>query len=97
MIIVWGSVDTVAQRYAEALQLSLEHVVRSRGEPGCISHTVMIDAENDTRLNFFEEWEDLDALQKHFAVDESVRFAARLTDIAARPPEVRIFESTRVS
>jgi len=96
MILVWGSVEARDGSCEEMLRLSLEHVARSRGEPGCLSHTVSVDAENRNRLNFFEEWKDLNALHQHFAVSESVAFAARLVELSVEPPELRIFDSSRI-
>jgi quinol monooxygenase YgiN len=96
MIIVWGSVEAVDDRREEILRLSLEHVSRSRAEPGCISHNVSIDAENKNRLNFYEEWENLDALHTHFRVPESVAFVAKLVELSAHRPEMRTFDSTRI-
>lgn len=96
MIIVWGSVEAPDDNFEEMRRLSLEHVSRSRGEPGCISHTVSVDAENHRRLNFFEEWEDMDALQQHFKVSESVAFAARLVGLSIEQPEMRIFNASRI-
>jgi len=46
MIIVWGSIEARADKVEEAKQLSLDHVRRSRKEPGCISHSVQADVEN---------------------------------------------------
>jgi len=96
MILVWGSVAARDGCFDEMLRLSLEHVARSRDEAGCLSHTVSVDAENLNRLNFFEEWESLDALHQHFAVSQSIAFAARLAELSAEPPELRIFDSTRI-
>ncbi len=96
MILVWGSVEALDESLEEMLLLSLEHVARSRGEPGCMNHIVSIDAENHNRLNFFEEWKDLDALHQHFEVSASVAFAARLVELSAEPPELRIYDSSRI-
>ena len=97
MIIVWGSATIGEDGFTEARQISLEHVARSRQEPGCISHSVSVDAEDKNRLTFFEEWADMAALQQHFQVAESKAFAARLTELATTEPEIRIFESSRVN
>lgn len=97
MIIVWGSIEARADSLEEATRLSLEHVHRSRDEPGCISHSVQVDVENPNRLVFFEEWEDQSALQAHFAVDESRDFVSKVSRLAVTPPEIRIFESTHVN
>ena len=97
MIIVWGSIEAMPDKTEEAIQLSLEHVHRSRKESGCISHSVHIDAENPQRLVFFEEWADMAALHTHFAVPESGDFVERVGRLAVGPPEMKIFESTLVT
>lgn len=97
MIVVWGSIDAIPDKLEEAIQLSLEHVHRSRSEAGCISHNVLIDVENRARLVFFEEWEDMPALQAHFAVAESGDFVERVSRLAVGPPDIKIFESTQVN
>ena len=55
MILVTGSFTTKQEHLASALALSVEHVHRSRSEPGCIAHAVHQDAENPLRLVFVEE------------------------------------------
>lgn len=96
MIIVWGSAEARPECCEEALALSLQHVLRSRVEPGCISHTVSVDGEDRRRLNFYEEWEDLNALHRHFAVKESAEFVAQLTALCSGQPNLKIFDAARV-
>jgi quinol monooxygenase YgiN len=95
MIVVWGSIEAIAGKLAEAVQLSLEHVHRSRQEPGCISHNVHTDVENGNRLIFFEEWADMAALQTHFAVPESGQFVENISTLAVGPPAIKIYEATQ--
>jgi quinol monooxygenase YgiN len=52
MIVVTGSVTARADSFQEARRLSLEHVHRSRNEPGCLSHAVHTDCENPLKLVF---------------------------------------------
>ena len=68
MIVVTGSVTARRETFEETRLLSLEHVHRSRSEPGCISHAVHVDCENPLRLVFVEQWADRAALATHFAV-----------------------------
>ena len=96
MITVWGSIEAQAGKLEAVIQLSLEHVHRSRLEPGCISHSVQADVENDHRLVFFEEWADMSALQVHFAVPASGAFVASVSELAVGPPQMKIYESTQV-
>ncbi len=45
MIVVTGDACAKPETFDEVRRLSLEHVHRSRTEPGCISHAVHIDCE----------------------------------------------------
>lgn len=96
MIIVRGAVTGTAETLPEMLRISLEHVRRSRSEPGCISHEVAVDAENPHRLVFFERWEDDQALKAHFAVRESNLFVRDLRALAADVEEMVLYHSQKV-
>lgn len=50
MIVVTGSVTAREETFDEVRRLSLQHVHRSRAEPGCISHDVHVDCEHPMRL-----------------------------------------------
>src|SRR5215208_1516593 len=71
VVIVTGSILGTDDTIDELIRLSLEHVHRSRTEPGCISHAVHRDVEEPNRLMFVERWESRDALHTHFAVPAS--------------------------
>ena len=51
----------------------------------------------DLERPFFEQWEDMSALQAHFAVPDSQGFVASVADLALSPPVIKIFESTQVN
>jgi quinol monooxygenase YgiN len=92
MIIVTGAVKARADTLQEVLTISLEHVRRSRLEPGCLLHSVHQDVEDPNRVVFLEHWADRDALKVHFAVPESREFAKALTANAAEPVTLEIYE-----
>jgi quinol monooxygenase YgiN len=96
MILVTGSVTAREESLDEVRQLSLEHVQRSRDEPGCISHAVHIDCENPLRLVFVEQWTDKAALLAHFAVAASRDFVRALQPLAATATTLEIYEASRV-
>jgi len=96
MIVVTGSVTARQETFDDARQLSLEHVHRSRTEPGCISHSVHVDCENPLRLVFIEQWADRAALVAHFAVPASRNFVRALGPLAAGPPMIEIYDATRL-
>jgi quinol monooxygenase YgiN len=94
MIIITGSVTGTPETIDELLAASLEHVRRSREEPGCIAHAVHRDVENPLRLVFFERWESAEAVQAHFAVPASGQFVRTATALAASPPTLELFTAT---
>ena len=96
MIVVTGSVTTRQDSFEEARRLSLEHVHRSRAEPGCISHAVHVDCENPLRLVFIEQWADRAALSAHFAVPASRDFVRALQPLASASSTIEIYEATRL-
>ena len=77
------------------LRLSLEHVRRSRLEPGCLLHSVHHDVEDPNRLVFLEHWADADALRAHFAVPASREFVNELSTLTVTPPEMHIYDAQR--
>lgn len=93
VIIVTGSVVVRPEDLDEAVAVSLEHVRRSRAEPGCLLHSVHLDVEDPNRLVFLEQWADRAALDAHFAVPESGAFVAALSALAAAPPAMEIHET----
>jgi quinol monooxygenase YgiN len=96
MIIVTGSVKARPETRDDILRLSLEHVHRSRLEPGCLLHSVHRDVEDENRFVFLEHWADRDALTAHFRVPASGAFANALGDLAAEPPTLEIYAAERL-
>src|SRR5213080_2567621 len=96
MIVVTGSVTTRADSFDEVRKLSLEHIHRSRTEPGCISHAVHVDCENPLKLVFIEQWADRAALLTHFAVPASRDFVKALQSLASAATTIEIYDTTKV-
>jgi quinol monooxygenase YgiN len=91
VVIVTGSVTAREEHAAEVERLSLEHVRRSRSEPGCLLHSVHRDVEDPLRFVFVEHWADREALLRHFAVPASGRFVEAVSALAAGPPSIEVF------
>jgi quinol monooxygenase YgiN len=93
MVIVTGSVRARPDNIERVLALSLEHVHRSRLEPGCLLHSVHHDAEDPLRLVFLEHWVDADALRAHFVVPASRTFARDLATLGDGSPDIAIYDA----
>ena len=97
MIIVWGAITAREDAREEMISLSLEHVHRSRLEPGCITHSLQIDAENPNRLVFYEQWADMAALQAHFKVPASGEFVKAVNGLAADHSKMEMYDATLIN
>jgi quinol monooxygenase YgiN len=96
MIVVTGSVTAREDSFDRVRKLSLEHVRRSRTEPGCISHAVHVDCEDPLRLVFIEQWADRAVLLAHFAVPASRHFVRALQPLAAAATTIELYDATRL-
>jgi quinol monooxygenase YgiN len=93
MIVVIGSVTARTDSFDALRQASLDHVRRSRTEPGCISHAVHMDCEDPLRLFFFERWEDRAALETHFRQPGSAEFIAAVRSLSAASEGITMYEA----
>lgn len=96
MILVTGSVRARPDTLGQVLALSVEHVHRSRQEPGCLLHSVHQDVEDPLRVVFLEHWEDAAALAAHFEVPASLEFVEAVAALAAEPPDLHIYAAEPV-
>jgi quinol monooxygenase YgiN len=92
MIIVTGSVTARPDSFDALRQASLDHVRRSRTEPGCISHAVHADCDDPLRLFFFERWQHMAALKEHFRQPGSAEFMTLVRSLAAASEAVAVYE-----
>ena len=93
MIVVTGSIRAKAEHVEEVERLALEHVERSRTEPGCLLHSVHRDVEDPLRFVFLEHWADRDALLTHFGVPASGEMVTRAAALATEPPSIQIYDA----
>lgn len=93
MIIITGTVALDPAKRDEALKLGCEHSARSRTEDGCVSHNCYIDAEDENRMHFFEQWRDMEVVKAHFAVPESGAFVSQVAALASSPPKIAIYQA----
>lgn len=93
MIIITGTIQARQDSIDELIAASLEHVRRSRSEPGCLFHAVHRDVEDEYRLVFVEQWADQEAVRTHFAVPASASFVTTVGRLAAEPPSMHLYQA----
>jgi quinol monooxygenase YgiN len=97
MIIVTGHAIACEGAGEAMRKLAVEHVLRSRAEPGCISHEVSRDVQQSERFVFVERWRDMAALQAHFQVDASRQFAKSMAQLSDGRLEMAIYQAEVIS
>jgi len=97
VIILSASFTVPPVNREEIIALCIEHSVRSRAEPGCVSHHIHADCEDPERLFYYEEWQDEAAVAAHFAVPESGAFVERLTALVGERPAMQIYRAKVVA
>lgn len=93
MIIITGDVEFLPEHREEGIRLCNEHSVRSRKEPGCISHDCSVDIENGNLVRFIEHWESMEAVQQHFTIPEALAMVEKFQAMKAAPFVIRLFNS----
>lgn len=64
-------------------------------DEGCIHYDVYQDIENPQVLTFIEEWECMEALQKHMAAAHYKEIVPKFGDFADGPKDVNIYRKAK--
>lgn len=97
MIVVTGALVARPETRQDLVALCIDHARRSRAEPGCVSHRVHVDCEDELRLFFHETWTDRAALAAHFALDASRTFVREARRLAASVEGPDVVETAQVA
>jgi quinol monooxygenase YgiN len=89
MIVVVGRVRTDSDKRAELIRVGQAVAAASRAEPGCISYRLYEDSETENDFVFVEEWQDSDALQRHFGTPHIGEFMRAIPATIIAPPDVK--------
>jgi quinol monooxygenase YgiN len=69
----------------------------SRREQGCLRYGFFAAVEDEDSFVAVEEWEDREALDRHFEQPHLAEFARRLLELVSERPEVAIHEVSGTS
>jgi quinol monooxygenase YgiN len=96
MIVVVGRVKTDDGKRDELVRIGQTVAAASRQEAGCISYRLYEDTELANEFVVVEEWENSEALQRHFATSHVADFMRAIPATVVAPPDVKFhtIEST---
>lgn len=74
MIVVSGIIELDPANRDAVVTLTDTLAAATLEEPGCLSYGFWVDPNNDGRFRVFEEWQDQDAIDTHFATSHMAAF-----------------------
>jgi quinol monooxygenase YgiN len=95
VIVVVGRVRTTPEKAEELIRIGQAVAQASRDEDGCLGYRFYADTEDPDAYLFVEEWESMEALQRHFTTPHIARLMQEIPDAIAGTPEVQFHEVAR--
>jgi quinol monooxygenase YgiN len=92
MLLVIGRVKCDAGNREELVALLERMQSDSRREEGCLRYGFFAAVEDEHSFIAVEEWENHEALDRHFAQPHLQSFATKLLELVSERPEVAIHE-----
>jgi|SRR5450755_1671267 quinol monooxygenase YgiN len=89
MIVVVGRVRSDPEKRDALIRVGQTVAAASRSEAGCISYRVYEDTEIENEFVFVEEWDNMQALQQHFASSHVAEFMQAIPATIIAPPDVK--------
>jgi quinol monooxygenase YgiN len=87
MILVTGRVQVPSEHRDRFVATATEMCSASRAEEGCIGYRIYEDLEQPGRYVFIEEWQDDEALQRHFAEPHTAKLMGALPGLLGEAPD----------
>lgn len=93
-IIVSGVVEIASRDREAALDAARKMAAETRREEGCRAYAFYTDIEHPDRIRIFEEWENAEALERHFRTPHMAAFQRRLAELKIRSRALHRYEVT---
>ena len=83
MIVVQGNIPLKAEARDRAIKLAMEIEGISKQEVGCLGYQFYVALTDPLELVLFQQWESVEALQKHYQTDHMNRFMKELPELVS--------------
>ena len=89
--------NTVKKEKIEEFITLAEKLVEATNkyDEGCIHYELYQDLNNPLLLTFIEEWESMEALNKHIVAEHFKEFVPKLGTFADGPEDVHLFKKAK--
>jgi quinol monooxygenase YgiN len=92
VLLVIGRVRCDPEKREELIALLRQMQDDSRREQGCLRYGFFAAVEDEDSFIAVEEWQDREALDRHFTQPHLHQFSRRLLELVSEQPEVAIHE-----
>jgi quinol monooxygenase YgiN len=92
VLLVIGRVRCDSEKREELIALLRHMQDDSRREEGCLRYGFFAAVEDEHSFIAVEEWQDREALDRHFTQPHLHEFSRRLLELVSEQPEVAIHE-----
>jgi quinol monooxygenase YgiN len=89
MIVIAGKITVKPETRDEAVRVAQKMSEASRAEAGCHGYAFFASLTDPNAFFIFEEWEDDDALARHFQTPHMAEFQAQIPRFVAGPLEIK--------
>ncbi len=89
MIVIAGTATVKPEKWEEAAQRAQKMSQATEAEQGCISYRFYVRPEDRNTFFIFEEWENQEALMRHFQARHFQEFGAYLSSVVTTPPNIK--------
>jgi quinol monooxygenase YgiN len=96
MLVIAGHIDLDPEKREAAISAAKEIMTETQKETGCISYTFSADLADPGRFLIFEQWQDQEALDAHFATPHMAAFQKVMGGFGIRNMAVQRYEISSV-
>ncbi len=79
------------EKVDEVLEIIKELIEETRKEEGCIKYELFQDVKNKGVITFIEEWENMEALQKHMESEHFKRIVPKVQSHTEKEMEINLY------
>lgn len=79
------------EKVDEVLEIIKELIEETRKEEGCIKYELFQDVKNKGVITFIEEWENMEALQKHMESEHFKRIVPKVQSYTEKEMEINLY------
>jgi len=95
MIIVLATMVVKPEKKGALAPLTLELILKTRNEDGCISYELLSKTDNENTQTFVEKWESMDALKLHMQTPHFLNFGEKTKDFFIGDMNIEIFDAVK--